>query len=441
MSWNERRAFSRSSATICWSISSRSTLSQADQTQRIALVGSHRTQGIIKATPDARGEPMPPRDRHEATPPSAAAPADRLHAAQRHRPRRAVRRQRRPGRVLLRARLRLPARRLRRPRDRPARPRLARARAGPDPPRPDRHAALGHRDRPPPRPPRRRRPLDRALGPRRRPGLRRGARARGARRRRSRTTVSDEHGAGPPRERSPTYGDTLHTFVDRSGYDGAFLPGLRARSPARRPPHDEMLLGDRPHRRQRRARPHGGVGPLLRAGLRDGRDDPLLRRGDLDRVLGADVEGRRLRQRPHQVPDQRAGRGPAQVPDRRVPRVLRGRGRPAHRGRDARHRRHRRRAAPPRRRLPDDPRRLLRRGPRAGARRSRTSSPTCASRASWSTTTTRAICSRSSPSRSATGRRCSSRSSSATAPPGFGAGNFKALFEAIEREQERRGNL
>ena len=24
---------------------------------------------------------------------------------------------------------------------------------------------------------------------------------------------------------------------------------------------------------------------------------------------------------------------------------------------------------------------------------------------------------------------------------GFGAGNFKALFEAIEREQDRRGNL
>jgi 4-hydroxyphenylpyruvate dioxygenase len=24
---------------------------------------------------------------------------------------------------------------------------------------------------------------------------------------------------------------------------------------------------------------------------------------------------------------------------------------------------------------------------------------------------------------------------------GFGAGNFKALFEAIEREQEKRGNL
>ena len=61
---------------------------------------------------------------------------------------------------------------------------------------------------------------------------------------------------------------------------------------------------------------------------------------DLDRVLGADVEGRHDRQRADQVPDQRAGRGQAQVADRRVPRVLRRRGRAAHRGRHARHRRH-----------------------------------------------------------------------------------------------------
>ena len=52
------------------------------------------------------------------------------------------------------------------------------------------------------------------------------------------------------------------------------------------------LDGDRPRRRQRRARPDERVGRLLRAGLRDDRDDPLLRRGHLDRVLGADVEGR-----------------------------------------------------------------------------------------------------------------------------------------------------
>ena len=36
---------------------------------------------------------------------------------------------------------------------------------------------------------------------------------------------------------------------------------------------------------------------------------------------------------------------------------------------------------------------------------------------------------------------CSSRSSSAEGATGFGEGNFKALFEAIEREQARRGNL
>ena len=56
-------------------------------------------------------------------------------------------------------------------------------------------------------------------------------------------------------------------------------------------------------------------------------------------VLRADVQGGRRRQGPRQVPDQRAGRGQAQVADRRVPRVLRGRGRAAHRRRDARHRR------------------------------------------------------------------------------------------------------
>ena len=38
-------------------------------------------------------------------------------------------------------------------------------------------------------------------------------------------------------------------------------------------------------------------------------------------------------------------------------------------------------------------------------------------------------------------RRCSSRSSSAQGARGFGEGNFKALFEAIERDQARRGNL
>ena len=71
------------------------------------------------------------------------------------------------------------------------------------------------------------------------------------------------------------------------------------------------------------------VGQVLRGRLRDDRDDPLLRRGHLDRVLGAHVQGRQRRQGPREVPDQRARRGQAQVADRRVPRVLRGRRAPS----------------------------------------------------------------------------------------------------------------
>ena len=40
-----------------------------------------------------------------------------------------------------------------------------------------------------------------------------------------------------------------------------------------------------------------------------------------------------------------------------------------------------------------------------------------------------------------TARRCSSRSSSGTGARSFGKGNFKALFEAIEREQALAGQL
>ena len=77
----------------------------------------------------------------------------------------------------------------------------------------------------------------------------------------------------------------------------------------------------RPRRRQRRARPYAALGRVLRARLRDDGDDPLHRRGDLHRVLGADVEGDDGRRGQDQVPDQRARRGQAQEPDRGVPRV------------------------------------------------------------------------------------------------------------------------
>ena len=93
------------------------------------------------------------------------------------------------------------------------------------------------------------------------------------------------------------------------------------------------------------------------------------------------------------------------------------------------------------RRVPHDPRVVLRRGARADRRRSRRTWRTSAGSASWSTATTRATCCRSSRSRSATGPTVFFEIIERHGSRGFGEGNFKALFEAIEREQERRGNL
>ena len=116
-------------------------------------------------------------------------------------------------------------------------------------------------------------------------------------------------------------------------------------------------------------------------------------------------------------------------------------GLPAHRAAHRGHRRDRPPAARERRRVPRpaarvlrDPRRPRRRCRRADRRRSRSS-------ASRPTATRRATSSRSSR-RPVQDRptfffeiieRHGSR--------GFGVGNFKALFEAIEREQAKRGNL
>jgi 4-hydroxyphenylpyruvate dioxygenase len=55
--------------------------------------------------------------------------------------------------------------------------------------------------------------------------------------------------------------------------------------------------------------------------------------------------------------------------------------------------------------------------------------------------TTKATCCKFSPNLLKTGLPFSSRSSSVKGAKSFGAGNFKALFEAIEREQDLRGNL
>ena len=267
----------------------------------------------------------------------------RPHAGSRHRSRGDVRGERRAGCLLLHPCVRLHGDRLRGPRDRQARPRLARARAGAHPPRAHRHPPGRRRDRRPPGAPRRRRSQDRAERPRR------GARLQ-ARRRARRARPDDpalDRGRARPRAA------LLDRHLRRDPAPVRAARGLQGRVPARlrearrgnARSRRHAPDGDRPHRRQRGARPHAGVGRLLRARLRHDRDDPLLGRGDLHRVLGADVEGRDRRQRPPQVPDQRARRGQAQVADRGVHRVLQGRRRPAHRGGHARHRGLRGRAA------------------------------------------------------------------------------------------------
>jgi 4-hydroxyphenylpyruvate dioxygenase len=52
--------------------------------------------------------------------------------------------------------------------------------------------------------------------------------------------VSDEHGTARLAT-IETYGETLHTFVDRSNYKGPFLPGYAARNPYPTHPDEQML--------------------------------------------------------------------------------------------------------------------------------------------------------------------------------------------------------
>ena len=70
---------------------------------------------------------------------------------------------------------------------------------------------------------------------------------------------------------------------------------------------------------------------VLREGARLLAAGQLRRQGHQHGILGPDVEGGAGRQRPDQVPDQRAGQGAAAVADRGIPRVLRRPRRATHR--------------------------------------------------------------------------------------------------------------
>jgi 4-hydroxyphenylpyruvate dioxygenase len=54
-------------------------------------------------------------------------------------------------------------------------------------------------------------------------------------------SIEDDHGTARIAE-IETYGETVHRFVDRSGYDGPFLPGFKAVEHEDRHAHEPMLL-------------------------------------------------------------------------------------------------------------------------------------------------------------------------------------------------------
>ena len=256
--------------------------------------------------------------------------------------------------------------------------------------------------------------------------------------------VSDEHGTVRTAAIA-TYGDTRHTLVDRSRYTGPYLPGYVARtsSYAKRDGAPKRIFsGARPHRRQRRAGRHGRVGRLLRPRHGFHQHGGVRRRRHRHGVLRAHEQGRRQRQPPGEVPAQRAGARQAQVADRRVPRVLPRTRRTAPRAGHERHPAHRRRAARRGRGVPVHPGQLLLRPGAARAHR----------RGAGAVEELQArgilvdrdedgyllqIFTKPIGDRPTVFFEFIERHGSL----GFGKGNFQALFEAIEREQARRGNF
>ena len=142
--------------------------------------------------------------------------------------------------------------------------------------------------------------------------------------------VSDEHGT-VRLAAIATYGDTRHTLVDRSRYYGPFLPGFVARAPI----VDRQRLIDAGLQPKRFFQAIDHVVGNVELGRMDDWVDfykrvmgftnmaGVHRRRHRHRVLRADEQGGRQRHPQGEVPAERAGDRQAQVADRRVPGVLR----------------------------------------------------------------------------------------------------------------------
>ena len=212
------------------------------------------------------------------------------------------------------------------------------------------------------------------------------------------------------------YGETRHTFVDRSSYRGPYLPGYTDRRP---PPGAGRPAGGpqprRPRGRQRGARLAGAVGRLLPVRPRLRPAAPLRRRPDLHRVLGPHVH-RGVGRQPHRPAPERAGQGAPQEPDPGVHRDLPGTGRAAHRPPHRRHRPGGGGPPQPGRALPGGPGHATTTTSAAAWATSTCRGTTSSASASWSTRSPTAGCCRSSPRPSPTGPPSSSRSSSGAGP-------------------------
>ncbi len=233
-----------------------------------------------------------------------------------------------------------------------------------------------------------------------------------------------------------TFGDTVHTFVERARLHGLFWPGYVAGATTER--RRRRAADHRPHRRQRRDRPDGRLGACSTrrcsgspaASTSTTRTSRPSTRRCMSKVVRT--------ARPDHDADQRARRRGPRARSRSISTTTAGPACSTSRcARTTSSRTVERCAAAAW--SSSGPRRLLRRRSatrrrdRGGLRRSaRLRHPRRPRRRRLSAADLHRD-------RSATGRRSSSRSSSATARHGFGEGNFKALFESIEREQARGG--
>ena len=224
--------------------------------------------------------------------------------------------------------------------------------------------------------------------------------------------VTDEHGTVRIAAIA-TYGETIHTLVDRSRYDGPYLPGYVAKQSTWVKPEGQP-------KRLFQALDHI-VGNVELGHMDEWVEfyNRVMGFTNMAEFIGDDIatdysalmsQGGRQRQPPGEVPAQRAGDREEEVADRRVPRVLPRRRRPAPRASRPTTSSPRSTRCAPTASSSSRPRTPTTRTPSCapGSATCGCRSRSCRSARSWSTATRTATCCRSSPSRSATGRRCSS---------------------------------